>query len=304
MGTTSLVNGTASFPVTFQTAGSYSLVATYAGNTSNTASTSSSVSVTVGSSAPKPPATGNGINYNGGPVLSGGTNLYYIWYGNWGTSVIPGILTKFGQGIGGSGYFHINTTYSDSSGKAVGDNVTLMPSINDNYSKGTTLDDNGVFSVVSNAISSGKLPLDANGVYFVLSSADVNESSGFCTQYCGWHSSASVNGTQVRFSFIGNPDRCPSACAPGSHTANGSASGDYMASVLAHELSETVSDPDLNAWFDASGNENGDKCAWNFGTLSTDAKGNQYNITLPTGNFLIQQMWLNAQGGRCTLSYP
>src|SRR5215470_7589383 len=27
--------------------------------------------------------TGNGINYNGGPVLKGTVPIYIIWYGNW-----------------------------------------------------------------------------------------------------------------------------------------------------------------------------------------------------------------------------
>ena len=31
-----------------------------------------------------------------------------------------------------------------------------------------------------------------------------------------------------------------------------------MVSIVAHELSEAVTDPDLNAWFDSSGDENAD----------------------------------------------
>ena len=38
-----------------------------------------------------------------------------------------------------------------------------------------------------------------------------------------------------------------------------------LANVTGHELSETRSDPNGNAWFDSSGEENGDKCAWTFG---------------------------------------
>ena len=39
-----------------------------------------------------------------------------------------------------------------------------------------------------------------------------------------------------------------------------------MASIIAHELEEAVTDPDLNAWYDTRGYENADKCAWTFGT--------------------------------------
>src|SRR6185312_2328919 len=30
-----------------------------------------------------PPNNGHGIDYNGGPVMGGTVNIYYIWYGNW-----------------------------------------------------------------------------------------------------------------------------------------------------------------------------------------------------------------------------
>ena len=39
-----------------------------------------------------------------------------------------------------------------------------------------------------------------------------------------------------------------------------------MVSVIAHELEEAATDPDLNAWYDNRGYENADKCAWTFGT--------------------------------------
>src|SRR5438034_6563304 len=53
--------------------------------------------------------TGNGINYNGGPVMLGTTNIYYIWYGTWNAGAVS-ILTNLAQNIGGSPYFNINTT--------------------------------------------------------------------------------------------------------------------------------------------------------------------------------------------------
>ena len=73
--------------------------------------------------------------------------------------------------------------------------------------------DAGVQAVVSSAISSGRLPKDTNGIYFVITSSDVNETSGFCTQYCGWHTHGTISGADIKYSFIGNPDRCLSACA-------------------------------------------------------------------------------------------
>ena len=58
-----------------------------------------------------------------------------------------------------------------------------------------------------------------------------------------------------------------------------------MVSVFFHETSETVSDATGQAWFDVNGNENGDKCAWNFGTTSN------YNTYVGQKWWLVQQMW-------------
>ena len=76
-----------------------------------------------------------------------------------------------------------------------------------------------------------------------------------------------------------------------------------MASIVAHELEEAVTDPDLNAWYDRRGYENADKCAWTFGTTSTASNGSQYNMTLGGTKYLIQRNWVNASGGYCSLSY-
>jgi hypothetical protein len=72
-----------------------------------------------------------------------------------------------------------------------------------------------------------------------------------------------------------------------------------MASILAHELEEAITDPDLNAWFDLHGMENADKCAWQFGPTKTAANGSKYNQTLAGFNWLIQMNWVNSGGGSC-----
>src|ERR1700746_3144275 len=47
--------------------------------------------------------TGNGINYNGGPVMRNGSNVYYIWYGDWSQDATANaILTDLASNIGGS----------------------------------------------------------------------------------------------------------------------------------------------------------------------------------------------------------
>ncbi len=250
--------------------------------------------------------TGNGISYHGGPLMLGAPNVYYIWYGNWtGTKAgAVGILEDLARNIGGSPYYNINTTYYDGAGTKVSNAVAFGGSTTDNYSRGAALSDSAILGVVSDAITSGRLPKDSNGVYFVLTSKDVNAISGFCTVYCGWHTHASVGGTDIKFSFVGDGDRCPSACeAQTTSSPNGDTGADGMASVIAHELEEAVTDPDLNAWYDSRGYENADKCAWTFGATYTTSNGSKANMKLGSRDYLIQRNWVNASGGYCALSY-
>jgi phosphate-induced protein 1 len=255
------------------------------------------------------------ITYHGGPVI-GTPAVYLIWYGNWnrsnGTDTSAGqqIIRDYIYGANASPYFQINTSYSAST--TVTGSVNFTTATNETspgYTYGTNLSDRKVASIVSNAITTGALPKDANGVYFVLTSSDVNETSGFCTRYCGWHTYGTLNGTPIKYSFVGNAARCLNACAIQTTSPNGNAGVDGMASVVAHELEEATTDPQLNAWYDANGAENADKCAWTFGqNLTLLPSGAYYNMTLPSQlggsrNFMIQRN-LSAYDSKCYLSYP
>jgi hypothetical protein len=250
------------------------------------------------------PAGNNGIVYHGGPLMLGTAHMYYIWYGNWSGNTAQTILTDFANSIGGSPYYNINTTYYNGSNVHVSNSVTYGGSTNTGTGTyGTSLTDSEIQSIVRDALVGGALPYDLNGVYFVLTSADVTASSGFCTQYCGWHTYGTINGFNIKYSFVGNPDRCPSSCAAQTVGPNGNAGADGMASIIAHELEEAVTDPNLNAWYDRRGMENADKCAWTFGSTTQLPSGAFYNMTLGGRNYLIQQNWVNASGGFCAKSY-
>jgi hypothetical protein len=260
--------------------------------------------------------TGNGINYNGGPVMKGTPNVYVIWYGNWNSTGSNTAATKTAiehllSTIGGSALELVNSTYGDTTGNVTG-NVAFGGSTIVNSTKNLT--DRSLQSTVSSVLSSGALPRDANGVYFVLSSSNINETSGFCTRYCGFHTRATLGGTDIKYAFVGNVDRCPSGCeiqATGPNSPATNVGGiDGMANVISHELEEAISDPDLNAWFDSSGQENADKCNFNFGATSTcNANGlctpagttaaAKYNQTFGNNNYMLQQNWRNSGGGAC-----
>jgi len=251
--------------------------------------------------------TNNGIFYHGGPVMLGTVNVYYIWYGNWSGNSATTILTDFANSIGGSPYYNINTTYNDGSSHSLSNSIHYVVSTTmSSTTHGTSLSDADIQTIVMDAINSKALPLDGNAVYFVLTSADVTASSGFCTKYCGWHTYGTISGltTRIKYAFVGDPSRCPSACMAQTTGPNGNAGADGMASVIAHELEEAASDPQLNAWYDRRGYENADKCAWTFGTTYTTSTGAKANMKLGSRDYLIQRNWVNASGGSCALSYP
>ncbi len=270
---------------------------------------------------------GNGVSYHGGPVMTFGVNLYYIWYGNWSAeSEAAGILTALAQGIGGSAYFNINSTYRgilDGRNMPVENMVRYAGSAEDNYSQGANLTSDSTLAIVEAAIATGKLPADPNGIYFVLGSPDTTE-SGFCKTGCGWHGWGTLvngklhpnqfvpGGMDIKYAFVGNPKtQCIRFCSLYSANfppPNGNAAGDAMTSIIAHEMSEVASDPHVNAWFDSQGAENADKCQWTFGTIHRVPAGQPhangvYNVTFGGRNFLLQQNWVNAGGGYCAVGY-
>ncbi len=270
----------------------------------------------VTSDAPTAGSTGQmtpAITWHGGPVVGGAPNVHLIWYGNWNQA--NGSDTPAGQqivrdligGLGGSSHLAINQGYTGSGGTAVSGNLGTMQEANVGYISGTRakrLRDSDIKSIVTSYINNHG-GAQSNAIYFVLTSSDVNETSGFCTQYCGWHTNGAINGVDVKYSFVGNANRCLSSCAAQSVGPNGNAGVDGMASVITHELEEALSDPDLNAWYDSNGAENADKCAWTFGSAQSQAaNGAFYNVSLNnplnnvTRNFLLQRN-LKASDSKC-----
>lgn len=115
---------------------------------------------------------------------------------------------------------------------------------------------------------------------------------GFGTSWCGWHSALSSN---TPYAYIPYEPDAGRSC--GQNFVNAGTAGTYdgFGIVGGHELAEANSDPLLNAWYDNSGAENGDKCAWL--APSTGGSGN-----LP-GGYAVQSLWSNV-GSKCVMSYP
>ena len=210
--------------------------------------------------------------YHGGPVMSSGAQVTPIFWGtSWtGSSDKVSGMATFYSGVGGTTYLGTNTEYTDSSGAHVSTSVSYGGSLIDTSAapKGAP-QESDILAEVAKEIPH---PV-ANGYYPVY----VDTPRGH-TKYCAWHSTGTANGVTVRFGFFFNLDGDP-GCDPESPATGYSQGTAALGNVSGHELSEMLTDPNLNAWYDASGAENSDKCAWTFGSqLITFKNRSQWKI--------------------------
>jgi hypothetical protein len=277
-----------------------------------------------GSNSPTPPpspsvAGGVGpVTYHAPGTIMANPNSYVIWYGNWdanscsapsGTNSTASIIKDLVTNIGGTPWNAINATYYqivDGKKTYVSNSIKYSGCAVDSGSLGLSLDGPTgpqVSDVVKRAISREKLPNDVNGVYLVLVASNVNV-NGFLTTFCGYHSAFVNRNTVLKYSFIGDPSASLGSCISQIIVSpNGNVVADGMASVLAHELVEPISDPLGYSWFDDIGMENADKCAWTYGAAVKAADGSFSNMTIGGRKYLIQQN-VAANTNVCVSSVP
>jgi hypothetical protein len=251
--------------------------------------------------------------------MAGAQDVYLIWYGCWdancgrmGNPITQAILTEFMSSLGGSPYFQINAMYPNDFGQSPTGALFYGGSVVDRYSHGLELTAADLAEIVASQIANNNLPQDPVGIYVVLASADVSSNStGFCIPGAvAHHGTGMVFGTQFKYAFLGNPNRCPSVAASqflssdGAQlpTPNDDLPADAMASTLAQLMSRVVTNPTGTAWFDRYGLENASKCVGQFGTTYATPNGARANLRLNGRDYLIQQNWVNGKKGHCAMN--
>jgi hypothetical protein len=129
------------------------------------------------------------------------------------------------------------------------------------------------------------------------SCTDITSTECAFTTYCAYHSWTGSGANVVLYANMPYADTSSSTCDGGQHPSGDDA--DATINVTSHEHNETITDEEGSAWYDSSGNENGDKCAWNFGTPQGPS-GAEYNQTINGVHYYLQQEWSNASSG-CVL---
>ncbi|HKW27359.1 MAG TPA: hypothetical protein VJN48_16360 [Terriglobales bacterium] len=231
----------------------------------------------------KPSGTSNNLIYHGGPILPSATIKAIFWGSSWGSYTgdkITGMdkwYTYVGTVSGGAGSAYEATVNEyTGSGQQVTSAIIYRGHAVDSSSVPKHLSTSAVLAEACKVVGSSAT---ANGYYPVY----VDRKRGGAN-YCAYHSWGSCGGTPVEFGFFFNLDG-DAGCDPQSTVSGESQGLAALANVSGHELSETRSDPNGNAWYSSNGSENGDLCAWTFGGPS---------VTFLDGtNWKIQGNWSN-----------
>jgi hypothetical protein len=264
----------------------------------------------------------NNLQYGGGPTMHTTSQSYAIFWepstlqSGAATSVSPAynsLITRYFQDVGGSGLYNIDTQYYDnvqniansaSFGASWVDTSAYPASdCTDSSTPGNCISDAAIQAEVKKAMTANGWTGGNDKMYYVFTSKNEGScaSAGECAfaVYCAYHSYFAANGQNVIYAnqpYTGSSSGCQVPSSP-----NNDLDADSTINVVSHEHMEAVTDPLLNAWSDLTGQEIGDKCAWDFGTPSLD--GGAANVQWNSHYYIVQQEWNNKISG-CSLTGP
>jgi hypothetical protein len=282
-------------------------------------------------------AGGSGVTYHGGPVVHGLTTYAIYWdpsgdfaasteqlingylagsaHDSGGTANVFSVAAQYGDGAGTAGY---TQTYGGSfidrdPYPSVGDCSTTTATAPTCIEQSQELDEIDAF------VAANHLPIGTNDVYILLTPSSVVtclDSSQSCStnSYCSLHSyetqgQSTLLYITIPFTLLDSASDAKSCQDDGNAIVqspnNDPGFGDVAIRGLAHEELETITDPLLNGWFDANGNEVADLCngvAWSANAFlplegGSASDGTLYDQTIDGSHYYLQGAWSNeAQG--------
>jgi hypothetical protein len=260
-----------------------------------------------------PCGSGN-LRYHNGPIMSTNTNYAIYWLPptysyNSDNAGYEGTLNQYLTDVAHDSHtrsnaFALGTQYTDtvSGGHQVAYNSTFagstvvtdaLPS-NGCAAAAVCLTDAQLQAEIQSVVTAQGWPQTLTNEYILFTPPRVEtcfESDGSqCSTnyYCAYHSYFNSTGGQIVYANMAYAKTA--GCDIGEYP--NSSDADPTISVLSHELNESITDPLLNAWYDAAEYENGDKCSWTFGTLSGTHPA-RYNQTINGHHYLMQEEWSN-----------
>ncbi len=266
-------------------------------------------------------ATGPPLIYHGGPVMSSNTN-YVIYWTPKGSTKFPkgytkGLDTYFADIAHDSG---LNTNvesimpqygalYNSTFGGQIMDRDPLPPN-GCSYAP-ICLTDEQLRAEITKIVAKKRLPRDLAHEYFLLTGPGIEDcleaTYGICSgntsspHYCAYHGYIPTSGGVIVYAndpYVYLSERCDN---PFLHP-----NGPYDSALLgglSHEHSESITDPELDAWINEYGEEIGDICrtlepASMFGPFLGFHNASPYNQVINSHFYLYQQEWSNS-GDEC-----
>jgi hypothetical protein len=178
------------------------------------------------------------------------------------------------------------------------------------------LDDDQVSAETARVVKAGNLPTNMSHIYVLFlpkhvetcflagSVGTIRQGFQACTinheksaAYCAYHFiSGQMVYANLSYPIYDSPVgfTCSSdARYPVVQTPNGNADADTEVSPTSHEIMEAITDPDTETgWYDDIGYENGDECAYVFGSTQGTA-GQFYNQVINHDHYLTQEEFSN-----------
>lgn len=267
------------------------------------------------------------LEYHGGPVMPSNLN-YAVYWAPSGSSAYPsgyttGIDRWFEDLAHDSGGIQntdsILAQYGDSSGQHALYSSQFGGALFDTASypangcsqAPTCFTDAQLRAELTRYVGEMHLPTDLQHEYFLLTPPGVEsclEAAGHsCSAgskkpvYCAYHGYIATAGGPLV--YANTPYMNGTNCDTGEEHPNGNPSDATLGGGLVHEHSESVTDPQLTAWYDSKKEEVADKCrtfkvVTEFGEpLGKAANGANYNEIINGDLYWYQQMWSNETAG-------
>jgi hypothetical protein len=218
------------------------------------------------------------MTFHGGNVLVTPTT-YSIFWGTSSSDITSGMASFF-SGFSGSSIAAASKEYTGTNGQVSGKTSVGTVYQDNSTPPSKALSTSGAVAEVCKITNNAP---NSNAVYFIFTSTGAGH-----VNYCAWHSWGSCGSTPIQVAYMPSLSGV-SGCDPGDTVTGHSAALAALANVTSHELSEAITDPQGTGWFDSSGAENGDKCAWAF--LSEPAPE---PVSFGGSKWVLQGEWSNA----------
>jgi len=231
----------------------------------------------------------------GGLVLVNPMQVYIIYYGTSFTNItsLRSQLAYFINNLGATPWFGFTTALTNSAGVHISSALSFGGDVvQTNLNRGPNITIDIFKAIIADNLAANVFPASSNNVYIVINGeGTVLDTTAIGRDFCGTHNVMKFNNQNIYVSLVVGNVKHLRTCyyaknGPNSELVN------HVATTLAHEVIEVLSDPTVNltGWVSPGGQENGDLCA-NIHIPALDlpsTNGKLYNVQVGTQQYYLQ----------------